>query len=65
MKPDDRWTVPLCREHHEEQHKVGEPIFWHALGIEPLRLAERLYAVSPHIEQMTAVVVQVGRESRS
>jgi hypothetical protein len=28
QKPDDWRTVSLCREHHAEQHKIGEETFW-------------------------------------
>lgn len=28
LKPSDRYTVPLCGEHHSQQHNVGEVTFW-------------------------------------
>lgn len=28
LKPPDMWTVPLCHDHHAEQHRIGEPPFW-------------------------------------
>lgn len=28
MKPDDRYTVPLCADCHRRQHDVGERAFW-------------------------------------
>lgn len=27
-KPSDTLTLPLCHEHHAEQHKTGEERFW-------------------------------------
>lgn len=27
VKPSDRWTVSLCRNHHHEQHQIGERDF--------------------------------------
>ena len=27
-KPNDCWTVPLCRRCHEKQHGAGEVAFW-------------------------------------
>jgi hypothetical protein len=27
LKPSDRWTISLCRAHHAEQHRIGEPAF--------------------------------------
>jgi hypothetical protein len=44
-KPSDRYAVPLCAEHHAEQHR-GELSFWAALGIDPLNVALRLWTVS-------------------
>lgn len=32
LKPGDQWTVPMCYEHHSEQHAVGEHAFW-VMGI--------------------------------
>ncbi len=47
-KPADRWTVPLCggchRTDKDALHQVGEQLFWHLLGIDPLLLCEQLYA---------------------
>lgn len=28
QKPGDNRVVPLCRRHHDEQHRVGEVTFW-------------------------------------
>ena len=38
-KPDDKWCVPLCNEHHREQHESSEMAFWHKYGIDPFMLA--------------------------
>lgn len=47
-KPDDRWAVPLCRKHHEEQHAFGSELaWWAAQGIEPFAVAVRLYENRP------------------
>ena len=43
-KPADRWALPLCREHHDLQHKIGELRFWHDTGISPVLIAIKLYA---------------------
>lgn len=60
-KPSDMWAVPLCRSCHltdpDAQHKVGEIAFWHALAINPLRVAVALHRVSPDIVAMRAVVL--------
>ena len=65
-KPDDRWALPLCREHHERQHRVGERQYWYELGINPFLAAERLYAKRSDLVAMRAVVycTIAERESR-
>jgi hypothetical protein len=45
-KPDDKWTLPLTRAAHTEQHGQSERAFWSALGIDPIALCEALYAAS-------------------
>jgi hypothetical protein len=65
-KPDDKWVLPLCREHHERQHKIGERQFWYELGINPFLAAKRLYAKRGDLVAMRAVVYHTiaERESR-
>jgi len=58
LKPDDRWTVPLCHRCHMEQHDAGELVFWLRLRLDPIRIAIRLHAASPNIEAMRAIVFQ-------
>jgi ERF superfamily len=44
MKVSDEFTVPVCRVHHRELHKVGdERVWWHNLKIEPLPIALNLW----------------------
>lgn len=46
-KPDDKWTLPLCWEHHQgDQHRGNEMAFWRRHGINPFVLALTLYAHS-------------------
>jgi hypothetical protein len=46
-KASDKWTVPLCRTHHDEQHKAGnELLWWASKGIDPFGLALALYSAS-------------------
>lgn len=42
-KPDDRWSLPCCARHHDEQHSMNEAEFWKALDIDPLKLALALF----------------------
>ncbi|MGE3279941.1 MAG: hypothetical protein AB7H90_00965 [Alphaproteobacteria bacterium] len=50
LKPDSRFTVPLCAEHHREQHDLGELGFWTDLGIDPVSVALRLWTVTGDVE---------------
>lgn len=36
QKPSDWRTVSLCRDHHAEQHRVGERTFWGDFDIDGL-----------------------------
>src|SRR5581483_4605198 len=60
IKPDDKWTVPLCDDCHtrrpDAQHNIGEPVFWARLGLDPFKLAADLAAVSPDIAKKRDVV---------
>jgi hypothetical protein len=46
-KVSDEFTVPLCRAHHREAHRVSnEPEWWNKLGLKPLKVARRLWRQS-------------------
>jgi hypothetical protein len=49
-KPDDRWTVPLCGEHHRTgkgaQHNHAEAGWWRRHDINPLIIAALLWSHS-------------------
>lgn len=56
-KPSDWFTVSLCRDHHAEQHRVGEGPFERSHGIDLHALAAEFAKASPkaaeiRIEQM-------------
>lgn len=65
QKPDDCWVAPLCATHHREdqaaQHVIGEKAFWAKHGIDPLKLAQRLFAQSGHFSEMEATARQARR----
>lgn len=48
QKPSDAMTISLCREHHAEQHRMGEESFGLKHGIDLMKLAEAFYRRSPH-----------------
>lgn len=74
QKPDDRWTLPLSAKAHAEQHEGNERWFWERHGLNPLRIAERLYDLSEGLRSigrpeeeivrlMTAVVNKARNEA--
>jgi hypothetical protein len=55
MKVSDEYTVPLCSVHHDELHRVGnEKIWWANHGIDPLKVADELWAFTLKGEQIEA-----------
>lgn len=60
-KPDDKWTLPLCGPCHTAQHDMGdEREFWNLAGLDPLKLAEQLFAVSGNHERGCEIVMKAG-----
>lgn len=59
-KPDDKYALPLCSPCHtrdpDSQHKVGELIFWHRVGLNPLAVCDRLHARRGDVVAMRAVI---------
>jgi hypothetical protein len=45
IKPDDKYTVPLCGRHHAAQHGMSEREWWYGKG-DPIKIALALYSVS-------------------
>jgi hypothetical protein len=43
-RPSDIWCLPLCNNHHREQHSMNEISFWSSHGIDPFILAMTLRA---------------------
>jgi hypothetical protein len=43
-KASDKWTVPLCRAHHDEQHAAGnELLWWASKNVDPFGMALALH----------------------
>jgi hypothetical protein len=43
-KSSDEFAVPLCRIHHRAAHRAGdERAWWKAIGIDPLKVARKLW----------------------
>lgn len=43
---DDRWALPGCRVHHDQQHDMSEMNFWKLYGIDPFLLALVLWGLT-------------------
>jgi hypothetical protein len=56
VKPTDDWTISGCKEHHSEQHRMGEPAFEIKYGIDMKDLARAFAKASPH----RAKLMQLG-----
>jgi hypothetical protein len=47
MKPSDCFCVPLCSDHHREQHSIGEASFAAKYRLNLLAFASTLWRTSP------------------
>jgi hypothetical protein len=59
LKPSDRWVISLCRNHHAEQHRLGEVEFSKVHGLNLVTLASEFARQSPH----WAKLVRLDRDS--
>ena len=56
-KPHDRFTVPLCNIHHDQQHNMGnERRFWELYKIDPILIALALYSISGDMEEAERII---------
>jgi Putative HNHc nuclease len=46
MKADDRFSLPLCRHHHDQQHAMPERKFWQHYHTDPILMSLALYSIS-------------------
>lgn len=64
-KPDDCWTVPLSAAKHrldpDSQHNGDEREFWERHGIDPLRIARDLWAISGDYEAGLKIIREASR----
>lgn len=58
LKPSDFYALPMCREHHSQQHCVGEKSFWAMHKIDPLTLAGEFNRSWPRYQE----IAQAKRE---
>lgn len=55
LKPHDKWCVPLCREHHQENHDLGPDTFDRKHGIKLFDVAKEAQRLSPHRQRWEAI----------
>ena len=53
-KPSDWFLISLCRDHHSEQHRLGEGSFAKAHAIDLHALAEEFAKASPKAREIKA-----------
>lgn len=58
QKPDDAWTVPLSPDEHRAQHDTNEREWWLSHRIDPLALAQALYAVTGDTDAAVRIIAQ-------
>lgn len=51
-KPSDYWAISLCKHHHAEQHRIGEPAFEKRHGIDMKGLATEFASASPKAREI-------------
>lgn len=63
-KPDDRWSLPLCSDHHvfgpDAQHARGEMQWWAEHGINPFITALALWGASGDYEAGLVIVMHAS-----
>lgn len=65
-KVSDEFTVPLCRGHHREVHHFGkEAEWWDNAGIDPMRIARKLWLETHPIPGMRDAKPAVGDTSKA
>ena len=47
LKPSDRFAVPMCDDHHREQHSIGEAAFEKKYHLSLKAIASNCAALSP------------------
>ena len=62
LKPHDMWTVPLCAFHHNEQHALGEQVFWGWTKPRILALSYALQSPVLEVQEKARLLVSTNRE---
>lgn len=54
-KPSDFFTLSLCKDHHSEQHRIGEQSFERRYGLDLLATANEFAEASPKAAEIRRV----------
>lgn len=64
-KNEDRWTLPVCRAHHDAAHRAGNDEAWFAgNGVQARDLARALWANTGDEEAMRRTVLRHKQTAR-
>lgn len=63
QKPDDFRTLSLCRDHHAEQHRLGEQTFAETHRIDLEQLVAEFCIFSPKAAEIRAIKAERAREA--
>lgn len=68
-KPGDNYVVPLCALDHREgpnaQHRANERVWWEGKGIDPIGVAEAIYALSGDRDGAVRIISAAWSRSRT
>ena len=56
QKPEDNWTLPLCSQHHRDQHDLGEVVFWAWHKIDPTFVCMALWINSGNTQAAQTII---------
>jgi hypothetical protein len=56
-RPSDVYLIPLCGRHHREQHSMSEYEFWSGLGVDPIKIALKLFDCSGDAEEGERIIL--------
>lgn len=60
IKPDDKFTLPLCGAHHREQHTMKEGNFWLGYDADPVLLSLALFSVTGDAQEACRIIRERG-----
>ena len=62
QKPDDCWVIPMTPDEHRDQHSGNEVNFWNRYRIDPLAIAQKIYAVSGDKDAAIQIIFEAMKQ---